>query len=412
MSGRARASERGSILVLVAMMSLILIAFVGLAVDGGEIQAQQRQSQNAADGAALAAGTAILNSPDYGYSTTDATNIADTVAGFSGIVPADVTIAYYDSTSSPTTVPASVVTVTASVTHTFATLFLPVMNIDTATVQAQATVTLSQSPAGCAICVMSPGASPALESSNGAQVTATGGPIQVLSNASPAITTSNSGVITAPSITSVGTVSGPTTPTALTGSSYTFPDPLAAIPVPTLGQPAANVTYGSSTTINPGTYGTITIPLGVTVTMNPGLYVIAGGLSLNGVLRGNGVNIYFACVDGSGNASTCSSPTDPGNINVAGSMVISAPPTGSTYSGLAIFGDRNNTATFTVGGTLTPTGTVYAPSMNMFIPDGSHQSLTSRVVLGSIDVDSGGRLFVNYSQSGNYVTPGKIELTS
>jgi len=85
MTARRRRQQSGSILVLVAAMSLLLVGFVGLSVDGGEIEAQQRQSQNAADGAALAAATAIINASNYGYSTTDAQTIAQTVASYSGI---------------------------------------------------------------------------------------------------------------------------------------------------------------------------------------------------------------------------------------------------------------------------------------------------------------------------------------
>jgi len=106
--------QQGSVLVLAAAMSLLLIGFVGLAVDGGEIQAQQRQSQNAADGAALAAATAVINADNYAYTTTDATNIAIAVAGFAGIDAADVTVTYKDGAGSVTSVPTSVATVTAT----------------------------------------------------------------------------------------------------------------------------------------------------------------------------------------------------------------------------------------------------------------------------------------------------------
>ena len=119
-----RRAQRGSVTVLVAGMSLVLVAFVGLAVDGGEIQAQQRESQNAADGAALAAATAIINADNYGYYESDARTIGQTVAGYAGIPTGDVTITFQDSTGADPNNPAQVVTVKADVTHTFPTLFL------------------------------------------------------------------------------------------------------------------------------------------------------------------------------------------------------------------------------------------------------------------------------------------------
>ncbi len=46
--------ERGQTLVVVAVMIVLLVAFLGLVIDGGNVYAQRRQMQNAADAAALA----------------------------------------------------------------------------------------------------------------------------------------------------------------------------------------------------------------------------------------------------------------------------------------------------------------------------------------------------------------------
>ncbi len=50
---RFRSRERGQSLVLVALAAVVLIAFVGLAVDGGNAYSQHRIAQNASDGAAV-----------------------------------------------------------------------------------------------------------------------------------------------------------------------------------------------------------------------------------------------------------------------------------------------------------------------------------------------------------------------
>src|SRR5713226_3041120 len=48
--------ERGQSIVLIALMMAGLVAFVGLALDGGQVFEMRRQAQNAADAAALAGG--------------------------------------------------------------------------------------------------------------------------------------------------------------------------------------------------------------------------------------------------------------------------------------------------------------------------------------------------------------------
>jgi hypothetical protein len=414
MSDRRHRQQSGSVTVLVAAMSLILVAFVGLSVDGGEIETQQRESQNAADGAALAAATAIINADNYGYTTTDAKNIGGVVATYNGIASSDVGWSLVDLTGNPTTDPHQVATVTANVTHTFSTLFLPVMDINTATVKATATVSITQATGtNCGLCALSPNASPAVWAQNGGSITVSGGPLKVLSNGNPAITKDSgaSTKIEATAVTSVGPVSGSTTPTAQTGSTQTFTDPLASVPTPTLGLTASDVTYSSNATITPGTYGAVTIPSGVTITMQPGVYIFAGGLTVNGTLNGNSVMMYFPCRSGSVSAA-CAAGQDGGNINIAGSMTVSAPPEGSSYTGLVLYGDRNNTATIAVSGSIIPTGTIYGAAMTLYIPHGSHQSLTSRVVVGAVNVDNSGQLNITYAASGNYVAPGKLKMTA
>jgi len=45
----AARAERGQTLVVVAVMIVVLIAFLGLVIDGGKVYAQRRQLQNATD---------------------------------------------------------------------------------------------------------------------------------------------------------------------------------------------------------------------------------------------------------------------------------------------------------------------------------------------------------------------------
>ena len=395
-------------------MSLVLIAFTGLAVDGGEIQVQQRESQNAADGAALAAATAVINADNYGYFLTDASNVGWTVSSYTGIPKADVGIVYKDSTGNNAPSTDKVATVNVTVNHTFPTLFLPIMDINSASVSANAVVTITQNTtANCGLCLVSSSAAPGVSANNGAQITVNGGAIKVNSSANPSISVAGGSSVTASSvITAVGPVSGPTTPAATTGAGQTFTDPLASVPVPTLGATANDVNYGAATTISPGTYGAINISSGVTVTMQPGIYIFSGALTVNGTLNGNNVFIYFTCKDSILVVSKACTGTSGGAITINGTMTTSAPPAGSAYTGLNMFIDRNDPTTMTVDGTINPTGTLYGAAAQLYINIGSHQSITSRVVFGSVNVDHGGRLTITYTSSGNYVAPGKLQLTT
>jgi len=58
LTAKRRDKERGQALIVLAFALLALAAFAGLAIDGGRLYAQRRQTQNAADAAAMAgAGT-------------------------------------------------------------------------------------------------------------------------------------------------------------------------------------------------------------------------------------------------------------------------------------------------------------------------------------------------------------------
>src|SRR6476469_3172241 len=58
---RPRARKvRGQVAVVIAVAMVVLIAFVGLAIDGGSMYAQRRTAQNVSDSAALAATQKML----------------------------------------------------------------------------------------------------------------------------------------------------------------------------------------------------------------------------------------------------------------------------------------------------------------------------------------------------------------
>jgi Flp pilus assembly protein TadG len=72
----ARRSEKGQIVVLFALLLVIMVAMVGLVLDGGSALAQRRDEQNASDLAALAGANTYLLTADTNAAITAARAVA------------------------------------------------------------------------------------------------------------------------------------------------------------------------------------------------------------------------------------------------------------------------------------------------------------------------------------------------
>ncbi len=349
---RGRRGERGQSLVLAALLITALIGFVGLVVDGGEASNEQQAVRAAADGAALAGAYAISK----GSATSAATTRAQQVLLAVPLPATDLTMSYLDSSDSPTTITASVVTIRAVVADSHRTYFLAALGVSTLLLTATAEAQSSgggAAAAGCAVCLMVASGTTLAERNNDI-MTITGGPLQVNSNGAGAFTQSNGASLTAPSIAVVGTVvkgTGTITPAPVTGATA-IADPLAAIPLPVVAGSSANFTAPSgASTLAPGVYGIITVNLGSTLTLNPGTFVITGQLNVNGgTVIGAGVTIFLGC------------PLYPAAcaVGATGGSLTLSPPASGTYTGLTVFADRNNVATNTFAtSTVSVTGTWY-----------------------------------------------------
>jgi prepilin-type N-terminal cleavage/methylation domain-containing protein len=139
---------------------------------------------------------------------------------------------------------------------------------------------------------------------------------------------------------------------AWTNYSPALPDPLANMSNPT------SSTTGScaSRTCQPGVYNsTLTINGGGTWTLQPGIYILNGGISVTGnsAVQGSGVMLF---VQGS-----------TSSINFAGGAAINlTPPTSGTYKNVLIFQSRSDTSAATFNGGASATllfgGIIYAPA--------------------------------------------------
>ena len=410
MDRRQRARQRGQAIPLIGLLLVILIGMAGLVVDGGQLTMQYRDSQNAADAAALAAAIHLTN----GYTETQSTTLATTVAQGNQIPAADLSIAYYDSSGAQTTTASSVTSVTATVTHTFSTLFLPIVGINSGRVSTTATVAVTQGAAACVVCVMSSSGNPAMDLNGSGSLSVTGGNVQVNSSATTyalSVMSTPGLAVTSGNVHVVGgyTAASHISPTPVTSAAAS--DPLASVPVPSVSTSASG-----TTTLSPGVFSSLSITGNQSVTMNPGTYVFKGGITVagNGSLTGHGVTIYLAC---SNYPTACTSGGQSGagmTVNGNGVVDLSAPSYG-TYQGLTVFSDRNNTSTVDFGGNGSTrfVGTMYALSgMLNLHGNGSNSSLNARIVASTVKVSGNSTVADTYTQSANYVVPNVLTLTN
>jgi hypothetical protein len=459
--------EHGFVIVFVAIGMVMMLAFVALVVDIGNGKQTHRQAQAAADASALAAVEEIasLGADFTGSSTQWASvvqqvklysynNFGMTAASWVGCQDEEHLDFTPDGTANNNTcISASLVawpnpqpgettwvnTIRVKTpTKVIQTVFggsLGVSNLSTQA-DAEATVTRKRSlvsttvessvPGGpCAICVLGDGFS--LDGQNG-DISVTGG--DVVANANP-----SSG--NAAQLMSNGHIKvlggagqgGPGAPGKWSGSGYSPPpvyrdavaDPLAAVPA--CGQTGAtcptNNQSSSGSTLNPGVYSNA---ISGTHFLNPGVYVLKGGITLSGnaQITGYGVTLYFPC---SNYPNPCSA-LSPSNRNGAriratgnGAVLLTAPtaaqcttqPSVCPYQGITIFADRDNTNTFTIRGNGTnengsatgSSGTIYIKSGVLDLR-GNGYTLSSQIITGYITMQGNpSGITVAYDQTKN-----------
>lgn len=96
--------KKGIALVYIALMLVVIMAFVGLAIDIGYMYVAKGQLQNAADAAALAGATQLIKLPDQTYIKEQAKKFASSnnAAGENVIITdSDITIGNWDNTKTP-----------------------------------------------------------------------------------------------------------------------------------------------------------------------------------------------------------------------------------------------------------------------------------------------------------------------
>ena len=403
--------ETGQTTVLMAlMMGTFLFGFVALSVDVASFYQQKRAIQAAADAAAVAA----AEEASYGNSTETAAAQASVKRhGFNphaGKNPTSVNIR----TPTAGNYAGNTSYIEVDVSQPISTLFLNgFSHTSTMTVSARAVASAGQSSPTC-ICLE--GASGTdLNMSNGSTINTTGCGITVDSSSSNAVTMAGGSYLSADSIGSIavnwnnaGNVNNgakiSSTTKVVQGISTACRPALPPVPTYSNSQcsadPSANYGGGSSFNVGPGSaytttqygnlacYSSLTVGSnGQKVNLNPGTYVISGGQlhfqsGAGGVSNQGGYGVFFYLTNGASLVMD----------NGASANLIA--PTSGDYNGTLIFQDPADTQPINVqgGSKAVYNGTIFAPSSNLTLGNGSNSTIASDIVAKTLTVNGGAKL--------------------
>jgi hypothetical protein len=392
---------------------LVMVGFLGFALDVGYFFHEQRMAQAAADSAALVA----AEEDGYGNSTNmqTAANAVAKLNGFDTTLatnPATVVITklssgtYSKSGSNP--VPTT--WIQASVSRPVPAFFLSGFNKTptTMTVSAVAVAGEGETSPTC-VCMESTG-STNLTMSNGSKLSAPACGVVADSSSSSALTIYGGSTLNALSLGTVsttwdtssniyggGSISNSTK--VVQGITSTCSPTMPTAPVDTncSADPINSISGGgASYTVGPGSsYGTTqggnticynNLSVGVnsdTVTLKPGIYVINGGyLTFGSGTQKGGDGVFFYLENGASLTIDNSA-----NVNLSA-------PTSGTYSGVLFYQQASDTQALSIAGgsSAVMNGAIYAPGAAVNMSNGSSSSITATVVAQTLYLSGGGTL--------------------
>lgn len=171
-----RSRQRGAVAIVVGLMIVVLMGFVGLALDGGHLYLTKTELQNSADACALAASYELTGAPSIPTTAFARAEAAGRAVGkknkvdFQGLAIADLNIDVsfnsvlsgggWNSTGSPNSKYVRCKVTRDNITTWFMQVLMP--SLDTLTVSSLATATLAPAQNNCGIpmAICSKGAAP------------------------------------------------------------------------------------------------------------------------------------------------------------------------------------------------------------------------------------------------------------
>jgi Flp pilus assembly protein TadG len=488
LSGKSR---RGQALILIVFAMIGLIAMLALAVDGGNAFANRSRAQSAADNAALAAALAIAGGNNTVTEVANAvhnitlrngfSNSAVTIHNPPGLGCGNATSAYAGDAAYTQVV----------IRSTVQTYFGSIVGIPTVSNCVEATSHGTTWSTGslfglAGIVALSKTANPAIDFTSSV-ITVHGGGIFDNSSGSTALDSNWAPVIHTDGgcIGVVGGVGHNFTngSQTITGPGFCSPKPAqidipdfaAMVPAPPAPPTCSgNGTWNSSTHVaTPGNFTNISIPSGVTSTLQSGTYCFSGNFSTAGgplTINGGDVIMVFTGSNGAGiggnttsNYNSLQIYTVNGNWSENGSITLSVPgvfrffstgtgsyslaggstetfgdaffyikggniswngstnvtihaPTYGPYKGIAIYKPITNTSTLTVmgGSNINFTGTILNPGGLIHMNGTSNLTgMHSQLIGNTIDTQGGSNMTITYNPDENIgePLPATVELT-
>lgn len=416
---RPRRSERGAVLVLVAITMVSLVIIAAIVVDIGYAKQQRRSSQNSADAAALAAAQ-DLDGTSSKLPTAMATakrwaeknDAAFTASSWTGCKD-PLALPVRPETNNPCiSFSTDLLTVRVQLPSvTTPTFFAGVMQTDPLTVEASASARKtpgSSRPAGpCGLCIIQ---GRTLQIAGNTSIQVTGGEIQadrLTANAND----SNNSITPTPLkwYLSNGSNWGRNVQPAPATFNSRYAQLTAAVPNPFadrtvsysgLVTDGSNINWsGGASPIQPNRIYTQNVNIqGGTLTLAPGTYYFANTLNVtNGArITGDGVTLAFVC-------RTACPNGEPGKFNFSqGTTVTITAPTTGAYAGMAIIFDPNGSAGTPnqLSGTITLNGAVYGRQVGFNMGSSSAVIRAWTVVAGgNFDANQGTLLIDNNAYS-------------
>ena len=349
-------------------MTPVLLGLTAVGTETGLWLYEHQAMQGATDSAAMSAGNAIAagNSDFVGSGSA----VAAQYGFVNGVGNASVAINQPPTSGPNVSTPGAVEVI---ISQPQKRLLSAVLLSNDVVVSARSVAVSGQPGTGCVV---------ALDGTASIDINAKGNPQVVLdgcsvydnSSSSTALNVSGSATLSALAINVVGGVSGIANITTVQGihtGVLPIGDPYANVQVPSFsGCDHTNFSAQTTMTISPGVYcGGMTLNAGANVTLNPGVYIIAGGsLSVNGQAKMQGTGVTFVFTSNtSGSFATAT-------INGGATINITAPTTGA-MAGLVMYNDRSAPTgeSFKLNGGSTQNfgGAVYLPKAAITFTGGS-----------------------------------------
>jgi hypothetical protein len=448
--------EKGQVLIIIALGTLVLFGFSALAIDGARVFEDRRHAQNAADTSAYAAALAKIRGQNYSIAAQDRAasngynNDADSTVTVNLCSEAGVTCEGMPAGADPSEY--IKVTITSILPTTFARVlgWYHVTSVVEAITRVQGEIVVGQF-GGAALVSLKPTDTSFSGNGNFSVDVINSG---IFSNSTGNCSSQFSGNGTIEVDTSI-TVASPgnqcengnlTVPVPVAGSQVPYP--------PNIQVPAPNITCTgngtvSNNTITPGNHNAINVNSNGNVTFLPGNYCFNGGVTINGnaniiahdvnfrINSGsfsvNGNSTFTECTNmlvysngGTGmffngnGSNTCLGVTfymTTGSVSWNGNVANTfKAPTSGPYQGLLIYLPYGNTSSMTINGNSGNelTGSIIAVSSPITINGNSGSTgLNTQIIGYTIALAGNSNTTINYNPADQYSPPANptIELT-